>query len=212
MRNIHALIVSLTLSWVAQGAEPAPVSLWRLDCGALQEADLNMFSDIDAYVGQSRHLTVSCYLIKHGDTYMLWDTGLPDEDLGLPLEGARSKGETVARLLPDELAAIGVKPEQISIIAVSHYHFDHTGQAHHFPQARLLMGKGDVAVLRSATEPSAKERAKPLEHWLNGAGKLEEVDGDDRFKGLAKNLHATVVIQHESGDIAKLPAFPASAQ
>jgi len=274
MRKICAFVVLLMLPWAVQAAEPAPVSLWRLDCGAIQESDLNNFSDIDAYSGQSRRLTVSCYLIKHGDTYMLWDTGLPDEDLGLPLEGPRSTGETVARLLPDELAAIGVKPEQIAIVAVSHYHLDHTGQAHHFPQARLLMGKGDIAALRSATEPFAKEHAKPLEHWLSGGGKLEEIDGDkdvfkdksvvmlslpghtpshhgllvrlagkgvvllsgdvahfrenyenngvpqfnvdraqslasiDRFKGLAKNLHATVVIQHETGDIGKLPAFP----
>jgi len=32
-----------------------------------------------------------------------------------------------------------------------------------------------------------------------------------RIKGLAKNLKATVVIQHEPADVAKLPAFPAFA-
>jgi N-acyl homoserine lactone hydrolase len=240
--------------------------LWRLDCGAIQEPDLNIYSDTDAYIGQSRRLTVSCYLIKHGDTYMLWDTGLPDED------------PSIAKRLPDELAAIGVKPEQIAIIGISHYHQDHTGQVHHFPQARLLMGKADITALRSGTETYAKEYSKPLAHWLSGGGKLEEVDGDqdvfkdnsvvmldlpghtpghhglllelagkgyvllsgdvahfrenyetngvpqfntdraqslaslDRFKGLAKNLHATVVIQHEVGDIPKLPIFPTAAQ
>jgi hypothetical protein len=34
----------------------------------------------------------------------------------------------------------------------------------------------------------------------------------DRFKGLAKNLRAAVVIQHEQADIKKLPAFPAYAE
>jgi N-acyl homoserine lactone hydrolase len=260
-------------------ASLAALALWRLDCGAIQEPDLNIYSDTDAYIGQSRRLTVSCYLIKHGDTYMLWDTGLPDEDLGLPLEGPGSqKGETVARLLPDELTAIGVEPGQIAIIGISHYHQDHTGQAHHFPQARLLMGKADIAALRSGTETYAKEYSKPLAHWLGGGGELEEVDADrdvfkdnsvvmlnlpghtpghhgllvklagkgyillsgdvahfrenyetngvpqfnvdraqslaslDRFKGMARNLHATVVIQHEVGDIPKLPIFPAPAQ
>ncbi|MBW8744625.1 MAG: MBL fold metallo-hydrolase, partial [Sphingomonas sp.] len=33
----------------------------------------------------------------------------------------------------------------------------------------------------------------------------------DRFKNLAANLHATVIIQHEFADIAKLPAFPKAA-
>ena len=33
----------------------------------------------------------------------------------------------------------------------------------------------------------------------------------DRFKKLAKNLGARVIIQHEPADVAKLPAFPAAA-
>ena len=34
----------------------------------------------------------------------------------------------------------------------------------------------------------------------------------DRFKHLAKNLNATVIIQHDRRDIDKLPAFPAAAR
>jgi hypothetical protein len=34
----------------------------------------------------------------------------------------------------------------------------------------------------------------------------------NRFKGIEKNLRATVVIQHEQADIAKLPAFPNFAE
>jgi glyoxylase-like metal-dependent hydrolase (beta-lactamase superfamily II) len=34
----------------------------------------------------------------------------------------------------------------------------------------------------------------------------------DRFKQLATNLHATVIIQHDPRDIDKLPAFPAAAK
>ena len=34
----------------------------------------------------------------------------------------------------------------------------------------------------------------------------------DRFKSIAGNLRATVVIQHEQADISKLPAFPAYAE
>ena len=34
----------------------------------------------------------------------------------------------------------------------------------------------------------------------------------DRFKQIAKNLKATVIIQHDQRDIAKLPAFPAAAK
>ena len=34
----------------------------------------------------------------------------------------------------------------------------------------------------------------------------------DRFKQMAKNLNATVIVQHDPRDIEKLPALPASAK
>ena len=34
----------------------------------------------------------------------------------------------------------------------------------------------------------------------------------DRFKAMAANLKATVVVQHEAKDVAKLPAFPEAAR
>ena len=34
----------------------------------------------------------------------------------------------------------------------------------------------------------------------------------DRFKKIAANLNATVIIQHDARDIGKLPAFPAAAK
>jgi hypothetical protein len=34
----------------------------------------------------------------------------------------------------------------------------------------------------------------------------------DRFKKIAANLKATVIIQHDARDVGKLPAFPAAAK
>ena len=34
----------------------------------------------------------------------------------------------------------------------------------------------------------------------------------DRFKQMADNLKATVVIQHDARDVGKLPVFPAAAR
>ena len=34
----------------------------------------------------------------------------------------------------------------------------------------------------------------------------------DRFKQIAANLKATVIIQHDPRDVGKLPAFPAAAK
>jgi N-acyl homoserine lactone hydrolase len=173
LRTILSLSLLLALAMPSQAATSS-VRLWRLDCGAVQVNDLNVFSDTYAYVGRSKRLTASCYLIQHNDTYMLWDTGLPESVLGSPIKGSGPMEATLSRTIKDQLAELKVSPELISIVGISHYHFDHTGQAAAFPQAKLLLGKGDVEVLRKPGNDSAK----PLEHWLSGGGALEEVMGD----------------------------------
>jgi N-acyl homoserine lactone hydrolase len=272
--KLLAALSLLIVSTLTNAATPASMKVWRLDCGTLRVDNLDDYSDTFAYVGRSSRFTASCYLIQHVDKYMLWDTGLPDRDLGLPLQGAGSSDESLSRSLPDVLADIGIEPEQIDIIGISHPHFDHTGQANHFPQARLLLGSGDVKALQVPGNPDARA----LAHWFGGGGKLDTIAGDkdvfgdgsvimlnlpghtpghhgllvklprtgaillsgdvahfrenylangvpwfnsdraqslaslDRFKKIAENLHAIVVIQHEQSDIAKLPGFPAAAE
>ena len=178
-RPLFALSLLLALSMPATAAPAPSLRLWRLDCGTVQINDLNLFSDTYAYVGQSKRLTASCYLIKHDDTYMLWDTGLPEASLGASLQAPGPMAASLSRTIKDQLSEISVSPASISIIGISHSHWDHTGQAASFPQAKLFMGKGDVEALR---QPSS-ERAKPLDHWLNGGGALEEVTGDKDIFG-----------------------------
>jgi N-acyl homoserine lactone hydrolase len=174
LRSILPISLLLALT-MPLAAAPAPsVRLWRLDCGTVQVNDLNVFSDTYAYVGQSKKLTASCYLIKHDDTYMLWDTGLPEASLGAALSAPGEMAASLSHTIKDQLSQLKILPASISIIGVSHSHWDHTGQAASFPQAKLLMGKGDVEAMR---QPGS-ERAKPLEHWLTGGGSLEEVTGD----------------------------------
>src|SRR5882672_6471169 len=70
-----AAFFSVTTVW-AQA--PAEVTLTRLDCGtgAKPVNIAERFSDTFAY-GPEKQLpfTFSCYLIKHGNEYMVWDTG-----------------------------------------------------------------------------------------------------------------------------------------
>jgi N-acyl homoserine lactone hydrolase len=158
----------------AATAATAPVKLWRLDCGTLWVADLDDYSDTHAFSGQSRRFTVSGYLIRHGDAYMLWDAGLSKDLLGKPLVEGPVEGATLKTTLVDQLAAIGVRPEQVSILGVSHRHFDHIGQAGDFPGATLLIGKDDLATVRAR----GGEDGKSLAHWANGPGKAEPVERD----------------------------------
>ncbi|HLL32002.1 MAG TPA: N-acyl homoserine lactonase family protein [Allosphingosinicella sp.] len=155
---------------------PAPLSLWRLDCGDFLIADFNAyFSDTYQYKPGPKRITDSCYLIRHGDRYMLWDTGLPGEMVGNPVSSPAQNMSLKSRIV-DQLARIGVKPGQIEIIGISHYHLDHLGQAADFPKAKLVIGAGDLQVLK--TEKGGFIQPQRLKPWLEGGAPLVEARGD----------------------------------
>src|SRR6202158_2829057 len=102
---------------------PAPpeVTITRLDGGTPQAPiDVNTrFSDTYSYAGLKLQFVYSCYLIKHGDDYMMWDTGQ-----------AMSAGPVAPKVgLVDLLAQLNVTPERVRFVGISHYHPDHIGQA-----------------------------------------------------------------------------------
>ena len=259
-------------------AQAADVELWRLDCGELDVSDFGEFSDTHRYDGKPYKLVDSCYLVRHGSDYLLWDAGLSGDILGRKVVDGVFTLTLKSRIVP-QLAQIGVKPGQVRFVGISHRHFDHIGQVGDFPQATLLIGAGDFAAIK-AGNPGSFASFKP---WIDGTAKVEPIGGDkiggdkdvfgdgsvvmlgmpghnlghhallvrlkgtgpvllsgdqfhatesfehdqvptyntdradtltsiDRFKQIAANLKAKIVIQHEPADVAKLPLFPRSAR
>jgi glyoxylase-like metal-dependent hydrolase (beta-lactamase superfamily II) len=175
------LLASAWLGLGAMQAPPpipqAPMELWRLHCGEFVIKQYGaFFSDTFQYPSGPKDIVGSCYLIRHGDRYMLWDTGLTDALIGHDMDNA-AQTIRVKRSLLDQLAELKLKPEQIETIGISHWHFDHTGQAPHFPQATLLMGKADLDLLRGTPSPD-EDSTKALARWLGGGGKVEALAGD----------------------------------
>jgi len=276
-RAFAALFASAILAGAAPAcAQTAPdVELWRLDCGDFEISDFAEFSDTHRYDGKPYRLVDSCYLIRHGSDYLLWDAGISGDIVGRQVVDGAFTLTLKARVV-DQLARIGVKPAQIARVGISHYHDDHTGQLGDFTRAALLIGAGDFAAIKAgaASRPNWPVLFKP---WLDGTAKVEAVEGDkdvfgdrsvvmldmpghtpghhallvrlksgavllsgdqfhatesfehdqvptyntdradtlassDRFRQIAANLKAKVVIQHEPADVAKLPIFPRSAR
>jgi N-acyl homoserine lactone hydrolase len=267
-----AVLASLLVGASASGQNAAEVSLTRLDCGKTTTLnDVSRFSDVSAFKGLNIQLTFSCYLIKHGNDYLVWDTG------NAPAAGGTAAPTAPKTSLVEQLALLHLTPQQITFIGISHYHGDHVGQVASFPQATLLIGKGDWEALNQPV-PNPGVNPANFAHWMSGGGKVEPLLGDkdvfgdgsvimlntpghtpghhsllvklkekgnvlitgdlahfrenydsngvptfntsraetlaslDRFKQLATNLNAMVIIQHDARDIEKLPAFPASAK
>jgi N-acyl homoserine lactone hydrolase len=259
------------LAAVSALAQATPeVTLTRLECGTPgAPTDVGQrFTDTYSYNGLKLQLVYSCYLVKHGDDYLVWDTGFGKG------AGATAPKETI----PEQLAKLELKPENVKYVGISHYHGDHVGQVELFPKSTLLIGKGDWEAL---TDPAKRPpNANPITFtpWITGGSKVEPVavdqdvfgdgtvvmlntpghtpghhsllvrlkekgpvllSGDlahfqenydsngvpsfntdhtytlgslDRFKKIAANLKATVIIQHDARDVGKLPVFPAAAK
>src|SRR5580698_7892713 len=148
--TLLALGASL-LAGIAVSAQAAPdLSLARIDCGTPQAptAVNERFSDTYAYGDLKLQLVFSCYLIKHGDEYLLWDTG-----------HAMTTPNVAPKVsLVDLLAKLDLKPEQIKYVGISHYHGDHVGQVGSFLKSTLLIGKGDWDVV---TDPKMSAVGNP---------------------------------------------------
>ena len=159
-------------------SEPEPaLTLARLDCGTATIKDFDaFFSDRPGlYAKGPREVSDGCYLIRHGDQILLWDTAFPSKLAG----GEEDMGPLVARLtksVAQQLSELGLKPEDVDIVGISHMHSDHTGQAAEYPNAQLLIGKGDFEQTKGKDDPFGpwrKEGAK-----VNAATADVDVFGD----------------------------------
>jgi N-acyl homoserine lactone hydrolase len=174
MNRISTLLAAgacaVALVGLQASALAAPdMSLTRLDCGtpAAPTAVNLRFSDTYAYGDLKLQLVYSCYLIKHGDDYLLWDTG---HAMTMPNVAPKVS-------LIDLLAQINLKPEQIKYVGISHYHADHTGQVSSFPKATLLIGKGDWDAINSP-KPAEGVNFAPFANWTKGDGTVEPLPLD----------------------------------
>jgi glyoxylase-like metal-dependent hydrolase (beta-lactamase superfamily II) len=171
MNRITVLLAAGVCAAVLAGAaQAAPdVSVRRIDCGTPQApTPVNQrFSDTYSYGDLKLQFVYSCYLVKHDDQYLLWDTG---HSMTAPNVAPKVS-------IVDQLAQANVKPEQINFVGISHYHADHTGQVDSFPKATLLIGKGDWDAITSP-KPAEGVNFKPFANWISGGGNVQPVPLD----------------------------------
>jgi glyoxylase-like metal-dependent hydrolase (beta-lactamase superfamily II) len=85
------------------------------------------------------------YVMEHPKGIVLFDTGMNHRGLGNPKEWW---GETISGLemrvkekdcLPAQLAGIGMKPQDVRYVVMSHLHIDHAGEMESFPDATFIV-------------------------------------------------------------------------
>lgn len=101
--------------------------------------------DLRAEDVQSAELSIAAYLIEHPEGVLLFDTlGIADHEripdgTGRQQTIIRPDGAerhvTLAAPLREQLAAIGYEPSEITDLALSHLHWDHSANANLFTEA-----------------------------------------------------------------------------
>ena len=116
--------------------------LYVIECGQGHANDVSRWSP-GVNEGKPIDYVSNCYLIKHAQGYLMWETGVGDELAGVPEGRGSFTRWRLARTLASQLQELGVKRTEIKYVAASHTHPDHIGNVEQFPQAMLLMQKAE---------------------------------------------------------------------
>jgi N-acyl homoserine lactone hydrolase len=156
--------------------------LYRLDCGHSLANDESVWTPGEN-VGRSIEFSSTCWLIKRGSEWVLWDTGVPESALNDPKGWSTLPKLIVYHLdktITGQLAEIGLKPSDITYVALSHTHGDHIGNVSLFPDSTVLMQRIEYSWISSPDGPNDNvNQLKALARKLLGTPKqLKLLDGD----------------------------------
>ena len=160
-RALAALaLTAFALSSSAQSKAPAAPRLYVFNGGVLaSETARYRLTDADV---EEVPLSVASFLIVHPRGVLLWDAGAVADherggDVGFEQRLVRrDKAERFVKLAPtlvSQLASAGYKPSDVTYLALSHYHWDHTADANLFAGSTWLVSKVEHDLMFSADPP-----------------------------------------------------------
>jgi N-acyl homoserine lactone hydrolase len=146
LRRLAIALIAGLVTWpaVAVGEEGRGTveRLYVIECGQGHANDVSRWSP-GVNEGKPIDYVSNCYLIKHPQGYLLWETGVGDELAAVPEGRGSFTRWRLARTLASQLAELGLKPSDVKYVAASHTHFDHIGNVELFPSAMLLVQKAE---------------------------------------------------------------------
>jgi N-acyl homoserine lactone hydrolase len=148
--------------WLTAQAPPTP-RLYVFDGGVL-ESDPARYRLTPQDVSATQ-LSIASYLVVHARGVLLWDTGaVPDGDwtaTGAPvvhrltLADGQPRQVTLRASLSAQLKAAGFAPRDVTHLALSHYHWDHTANSNAFAAAQWLVRPAERDAMFAERSPGA---------------------------------------------------------
>src|SRR5438552_2715866 len=88
---------------------------------------------------------IACCVMRAADAILLFDAGLsPRAGPGLMRNDPMARFITSA-LLANRLDALGLEPDNVDLVVISHLHYDHAGGAQLFPKSELVVQRDEYA-------------------------------------------------------------------
>lgn len=178
--NLCLALLATALFASCSDMSPAPSALavermYVVYCGELKVPDIAPWTN-GAHAGEPRTFSDNCYLIKHANGWMLWDSGLSDALLDKTANGPRGMQMSRSKTLIGQLADLGVSPDQIKVLAFSHAHQDHIGNANLFTHATVYLQSSEYAAMFGPTPE--KFGFAPATYQGLKADTMHQIDGD----------------------------------
>src|SRR5687767_13113576 len=123
------------------------VRLYVFDCGVLVRGEPTAYGLTREQVGETNFAN-ACYLVAHPKGTLLWDVGIiPDAQIkpgGIDIPAGRGGNSNRAqKTLLTQLAELGLRPADITYLAVSHGHADHVANANDYAGSTWLVQKAE---------------------------------------------------------------------
>jgi N-acyl homoserine lactone hydrolase len=156
--------------------------LYRLDCGHSLANDESVWTPGEN-VGRSIEFSSTCWLIKRGSEWVLWDTGVPQATLNDPKGWSTLPKLIVYHLdktITGQLAEIGLKTGDIAYVAISHTHGDHIGNVSLFPDSTILIQRAEYTWISSpdGADDNVNQLKALARKLLGTPKKIQLLDGD----------------------------------
>lgn len=144
---IAALLIAAPAFSQSQPPAPKSLRLYVFDGGTLNIPDTSPYRLKPEQLA-TKNMSVACFLIVHPKGTLMWDAcAVPDS--AFPAGGGPGKIRyaTATKTLQSQLAEIGYKPSDITYLALSHFHWDHVGNANMFAGSTWLVTQADRDIM-----------------------------------------------------------------
>ncbi len=172
------LSIAVASARVGQQAQaPAGLRLHVFDCGVLEKRDGVPYG-LSLEQLPPRDLSNLCALVAHPRGTLLWETGLHSSVNGTApggdtRPGRPRAGDRVDRPLVQQLEAAGYRPADITFLAMSHAHWDHTGNVREFLAATWLVQRPEREAMFGTPAPPNRADFEAL-----AQSRTQVLDGD----------------------------------